>query len=163
MKEEEKIHILSNELIPILDELEKEAKDIVLEHMNECSDCQRLYNEIINDETPFPKYQQMESREIAPFKKLLQFNRGLKWLFISIRIIIIFLIVFSALSFYNLELSAQAAMDYIKAGTFMFYFPTMIFLNILSIVFFNKKWLWYFILFDLMIVLFLDRIIPIFL
>ena len=59
MNKQDKIHILSQELIPVMDDLDEEARNIVLEHMQHCKKCQNFYWEIAEiDEnalqTPFP-------------------------------------------------------------------------------------------------------------
>lgn len=160
MEESQKIHILVKELIPVFDELEQETKEVVLSHTQVCSECQHLLNEVTEEN--YPVVEQSEEVGIKQLKKLVQFNRGLKWLFISIRALILFYIIFSAFQFYDLELSADAAIKYIGGSTFMFYFPAAIFLLVFTMTFFTKRWMVFSILFDLGIVLFLDTIISIF-
>lgn len=160
MKESYKIHILTQELIPVFDELEQNTKDVVTEHIQECVACQQLYNEIA--EGYFPSQQCDDVTKIKPLNKLVQFNRSLKWLFIFIRVFILCCILYSAFHFYNWEVSSDAAIAYIKSTTFMLYFPAVIFLTVFTMVFLNKRWIIFSILFDLGIVLFLDTFISIF-
>jgi hypothetical protein len=160
MEESQKIHILSRELIPVFDELEQETKEVVLEHIQDCSECWQLLNELA--EGNYPMVERNEEVGIKPLKKLVQFNRGIKWLFISIRAFILFYIIYSSFHFYNWELSADAAIEYIKSVTFMFYFPAAIFLLVFTMIFFNKRWIMLSILFDLGIILFLDTFMSIF-
>lgn len=160
MEDSQKIHILSRELISVFDELEQETKEVVLEHIQDCNECRQLFNEFA--EGNYPMLELREEVEIKPLKKLVQFNHGLKWLFISIRALILFYILYSSFHFYNWELSADAAIEYIKSATFMFYFPAAIFLSVFTMTFFTKRWVVLSILFDLGIIFFLDTLISIF-
>ncbi|MFJ8460936.1 hypothetical protein ACIQ57_17595 [Lysinibacillus xylanilyticus] len=160
MEDSQKIHILSRELISVFDELEQETKEVVLEHIQDCSECKQLFNELADGS--YPMLERSEEVEIKPLKKLVQFNHGLKWLFISIRALILFYIIFSSFHFYNWELSADAALEYIKRITFMFYFPAAIFLTVFTMIFFTKRWITLSILFDLGIIFFLDTFMSIF-
>ncbi|MEQ6357464.1 hypothetical protein ACFVT8_23975 [Lysinibacillus sp. NPDC058147] len=160
MEDSQKIHILSRELISVFDELEQETKEVVLEHIQDCNECRQLFNELA--EGNYPMLELSEEVEIKPLKKLVQFNHGLKWLFISIRALILFYILYSSFHFYNWELSADAAIEYIKSATFMFYFPAAIFLSVFTMTFFTKRWVILSILFDLGVIFFLDTLISIF-
>ncbi|MFJ6210434.1 hypothetical protein [Lysinibacillus sp. NPDC092081] len=160
MEDSQKIHILSRELISVFDELEQETKEVVLEHIQDCNECRQLFNELA--EGNYPMLEHSEEVEIKPLKKLVQFNHGLKWLFISIRAFILFYIIYSSFYFYNWELSADAAIEYIKSATFMFYFPAAIFLSVFTMTFFTKRWIILSILFDLGIIFFLDTFMSIF-
>lgn len=159
MEDSHKIHILSRELISVFDELEQETKEVVLEHIQDCSECRQVFNELA--EGNFPMVERSEEVEIKPLKKLVQFNHGLKWLFISIRALILFYILYSSFHFYNWELSADAAIEYIKNTTFMFYFPAAIFLSVFTMTFFTRRWIILSILFDLGIIFFSDTLITI--
>lgn len=161
MNEFQKIHILSRELILVFDELEQETKEVLLEHIQDCQECQRVYSDTSKAED-HPTPTREEEVGIKPLKKLVQFNRGLKWLFITIRALLLFYIIFSAIQLYNWELSANAAIDYIKSGTFLFYFPAVLFLTVFAMMFFNKRWMVISLLFDLCIILFLDTLISLF-
>lgn len=160
MEDSQKIHILSRELIPVFDELEQETKEVVLEHIQDCSECRQLFNDLAEEN--YPILERDEEVGLKPLKKLVQFNRGLKWLFISIRALILFCIIYSSFHFYDWELSADAAIGYIKNVTFMFYFPAAIFLSVFTMTFFTKRWIILSILFDLGIILFLDTFMSIF-
>ncbi|MFJ7733739.1 hypothetical protein ACIQXF_17880 [Lysinibacillus sp. NPDC097231] len=160
MEDSQKIHILSRELISVFDELEQETKEVVLEHIQDCNECRQLFNELA--EGNYPMLERSAEVEIKPLKKLVQFNHGLKWLFISVRAFILFYIIYSSFHFYNWELSADAAIEYIKSVTFMFYFPAAIFLSVFTMTFFTKRWTILSILFDLGIIFFLDTFMSIF-
>ena len=161
MNKQDKIHILSQELIPVMDDLDEEARNIVLEHMQHCKKCQTFYSSIAEideyaPQTPFP-----DEVEMKPLKKLVQFNQGLKLVLLMIRIIILAFIFYSAVQFYDWTLAAQAAVDYIQAVTFFFYFPAALFLTIFSFIFLNKKWFVLSFIFDISIVLLFDHLIAI--
>ncbi|ATP40645.1 hypothetical protein CSE16_11625 [Solibacillus sp. R5-41] len=161
MKEFEKIHILSQELIPVFDELEDASKNIILEHIEICKNCHSLYVNQLNDEDYSIPVQDKEQIEMKPLKKLVQFNRSLKGMLFVIRGALLFFILGISFIFYNWELSSDAAVEFIKNTLFLFYFPSTIFLNLFTLVFFNQKWVWLAILFDLIIILFLDTFISI--
>lgn len=161
MNDDKRVHILASELILILDELEQETKEVVLEHMQECSQCRDVYNDSLKVED-YPTLKPSEETEIKPLKKLVQFNRSLKWLFISIRALLLFYIIYSSIHFYNWEIAADAAIEYVKSVTFMFYFPAAVFLIVFTMTFFNKRWIAFSILFDLGVILFLDTFMSIF-
>lgn len=159
MNETEKIHILSLELIPVVDDLDESAVKVILEHITHCKECHRLYSSVMEMEEHYPKEPIPNVVEIKPLKKLVQFNRGLKLLMLGIRAVILIYILYSGFSFYDWGTSAEEAIDYIQNITFFFYFPASLFLTIFTLVFFNKRWIWFSIIFDLFIILFLDSMI----
>lgn len=160
MKESQKIHILSQELIVMFDDLENEAQAIIVEHIDQCNECSELYKGMKEDFSFSPAIENEEI--IKPFKKLIHFQNTLKTMFITIRIALLLLIIYTSFSFYDWELSAQAAIEYIKYTIFLFYFPSIIFLNLFNYIFFTKRWLSIFLIFDLIVILFLDTIISTF-
>ncbi|MEH6944241.1 hypothetical protein [Bacillus sp. JJ722] len=153
MDDNQKIHILTRELIHVINNLEDDTKKVVIEHIHYCTECQQLYSKLMEVEKNYPQVTISNENENKPLKKSksVQFNRGLKLLLIFIRAVILFYIIFSGLSFYDWEISSQAAIDYIQGVTFLFYFPAAIFLIIFTITFFNKKWIWTSLIFDLII------------
>ncbi|MFD2925270.1 hypothetical protein [Halobacillus naozhouensis] len=162
MDDNQKVHLLTQELIPVIDDIDDDAKQVVLNHIHHCSECQQLYSNVVNLEESYPKPPVSDEVEIKPLKKLVQFNRGLKLLLVSIRAVILFYIIYSGLNFYDWESSAQAATGYIQGITFLFYFPASLFLIIFTLIFFSKKWLWISIIIDTIIILFIDRLIALF-
>ncbi|WP_232700001.1 hypothetical protein [Brevibacillus daliensis] len=158
----QKIHLLSRELIPVINDLDENAVKVVLEHIHHCTECQHLYLNVMEMEENYPQAPIANEVDIKPLKKLVQFNRGLKLLLIAIRAVILLYIIYSGIQFYDWGTSAQAAISYIQSVTFLFYFPASLFLTIFTLVFFNKKWIWLSIIFDLTIILFIDRIITFF-
>ncbi len=140
MNDKEKIHHLCNELLPIMDDVDPQTKEILLDHIKECKVCAESFS-IIHDfhETLSPASQQ-EEVEIPPLKRLVQFNTGLKILLIAIRSVILFYLVFSSLDFADGLSLTEKEINRIDAGIFLFYFPTSIFLTVFTFTFFNKKW-----------------------
>ncbi|WP_042475619.1 hypothetical protein [Bacillus ndiopicus] len=162
MHESNKIHILSQELIVMFDELEDEAQKIVHEHMKECRECQKLYDNLQMKAIVYNDFHDSDKLEIKPLKKIIHFHQGLKIMFFAVRLALISFILFTSFHFYNWELSSKAALEFIKGAVFFFYFPSIIFLTVFAFAFFNKKWVWLLILFDFIIIFFLDVIIAIF-
>ncbi|MGM9986217.1 MAG: hypothetical protein ACI35O_03210 [Bacillaceae bacterium] len=158
----EKIHLLSRELVLVINDIDEDARKVVLEHIRHCTECQHLYLNVKEMEENYPQATIVNEIEIKPLKKLVQFNRSLKLLLIVIRAVILLSIIYSGIQFYDWETSAQSAINYIQNVTFFFYFPASIFLTIFTLVFFNKKWIWLSIIFDLIIILFIDSIITFF-
>lgn len=159
MDEKEKIHILSQELIPVMDDLDEAARNVVLEHMRHCKKCENLYSSMTEIDENSPHTPLLAEVEMKPLKKLLQFNQGLKLVLFFIRIALLAFIFFSAVVFYDWTIAAQAAVDYIQSVTFFFYFPTALFLTIFTFIFLNKKWFMLSLIFDIIIILFFDHII----
>lgn len=159
MDGKEKIHILSQELIPVMDDLDEEARNVVLEHMRHCKKCQHLYSSMTEIDENSPHTLLPAEVEVKPLKKLLQFNQGLKLVLLIIRIVLLTFIFYSAVVFYDWTVSAQAAMHYIQDVTFFFYFPVALFLTIFTFIFLNKKWFMLSLIFDISIILFFDHII----
>lgn len=67
MKEFEKIHILSQELIPVFEELDDAAKKIILEHIERCTHCHSLF---VNQPKEADSYIQIEESEPIKIKPL---------------------------------------------------------------------------------------------
>lgn len=162
MNEFEKIHILSQELIPVFEELDDASKKVILEHIETCKHCHSLYVNQSDADSSNIQLEESEHIEIKPLKKLVQFNQSLKGMLFFIRAILLIFIVGTSLIFYDWQFSSDAAVINIKMSLFLFYFPSIIFLNVFTIVFFNRKWIWTSILFDLIIILFFDTFISMF-
>lgn len=157
-----KIHLLSLELIPIINDLDEEPRQVILEHITYCEDCRKLYDNTENFNNTLPKHDYSENVELKPLKKLVQFNNGLKLLMITVRAIILFYIVYSSFKYNGAE-SVASLLEYIKSGIFLFYIPAAIFLLVFTFTFFNKKWLWISLVTDLVIILFLAKVLQMFL
>ena len=157
-----KIHLLSLELIPIINDLDDEPRQVVLEHITYCEDCKKLYASTENFNSSMPKQEYAENVEVKPLKKLVQFNNGLKLLLITVRALILFYIVYSSLKYYDVE-SVTSMLGYFRSGIFLFYIPAAIFLLVFTFTFFNKKWIWISLVIDLVIILFLEKVLQFFL
>lgn len=67
------IHLLSQELIPVLNEVDTEPKQIVLDHIDHCEVCQELYAHANEYDKQFPEADVSSDVDIKPLKKLAQF------------------------------------------------------------------------------------------
>lgn len=161
MDDKMKIHLLSLELIPVINDLDPETKQIVLDHIEGCSDCKRLYANAIDFDERFPEAEIHHDVEIKPLKKLVQFNTGLKLLLVIVRAIILFYIIYPKIKYFISE-SSMMAISLIQSGIFIFYVPAVVFLLVFTVTFFNKKWSAVSLIFDILIVLFLSDLIKLF-
>ncbi len=93
MKTNQKIHVLSQELIPVINDVDPEAQQIILQHTESCESCQKLYNQTVDFEENIPKHDYEEDVAVKPLKKLTQFNRGLKLFLIAVRVVILFYLI----------------------------------------------------------------------
>ncbi|MFS0875242.1 hypothetical protein [Solibacillus isronensis] len=157
-----KIHLLSLELIPIINDLDEEPRQVILEHVTNCEDCKKLYDRTENFNEHMPKHDYSENVELKPLKKLVQFNKGLKLLLITVRALILFYIIYSGFKYYGAE-SVSSLLEYIQSGIFLFYIPAAIFLLVFTFTFFNKKWVWISLATDLVIILFSAKVLQLFL
>lgn len=158
MEQEEKIHLLSQELIPIINDLETEPKEIVLDHAKNCQECKELLSKVADLEKDFPEHDVSSEVEIKPLKKLAQFNTGLKLLLIAVRGMILFYIFYSNFRFYPLE-STEMILASLQGTIYLLYFPAAVFLLIFTFTFFNKRWFWISLAVDMIIILFLNDIL----
>lgn len=157
-----KIHLLSQELIPIINDLDDEPRQVILEHITNCEDCKILYDSTENFNKTMPMHDYSENVELKPLKKLVQFNNGLKLLLITVRALILFYIVYSSFKYYDAQ-SVTSLLEYFRSGIFIFYIPASIFLLVFTFTFFNKKWIWISLVTDLVIILFLEKVLKLFL
>ncbi|QKY71020.1 hypothetical protein [Lentibacillus sp. CBA3610] len=157
-----KIHLLSQELIPVINDLDHEPEQIILDHIKDCEDCRKLYANTVNFDENIPEPDYANDVEVKPLKKLVQFNTGLKLLLIALRAIILFYIFYSSFSYYDVESAAMILASF-QGAIFLFYMPAAVFLLVFTITFFNKKWVWTSFITDLMIIIFLDNIVQLFL
>lgn len=159
MNEDRKIHLLAQELIPVMNDLDDEPKQILLDHIQSCDDCQNLYQQTsaFNDSIPTLEY--ADYVELKPLKKLAQYNTGLKLGLVAIRTIILFYLLYASFNMYE---GASVDFDFLQAGLFLFYIPATIFLLIFTFTFFNKRWLFLSLFADLFIILLLSKILQLF-
>lgn len=153
-EEEKKVHYLAQELIPIVEDLEPEAKKIVMEHIERCESCQKYYSNSysLDNELPTKNHEQIE---VKPLKKLVQFNKGIKLLLIMVRVIILLYVILSGVMYGKWD-SISDAYPYIQTIIYIVYLPAAVFLLVFTFVFLNKKWLYSSLLTDIVIVFSLD-------
>lgn len=157
-----KIHLLSLELIPVINDLDVEPRQVVLEHITSCKECKDLYDNTEDFNKNMPKQEYPESVELKPLKKLVQFNTGLKLLLITVRALILFYIFYSSFKYYGVD-TITSLLEYFRSGIFLFYIPAAVFLLVFTFTFFNKKWIWISLVTDLVIILLLDKVVQLFL
>lgn len=162
METHRKIHLLSQELIPVINDLDAEPKQVVLNHIKRCEECNHLYKSTVDFANSFPEAEIQDDIEIKPLKKLVQFNTGLKLLLIAVRVLILFYIFYSGFNYYDLETSGDLLVTVVQSTILLFYLPAAVFLNIFTFIFFNKKWAWISAAADLMIILLTDNILQLF-
>lgn len=159
MTHDKEIHLLAQELIPVINDLDDEPKQIILNHIRDCNECKSLYKSTLEFDDSMPTLDYSNDIELKPLKKLAQFNTGLKLLLIAIRGMILFYIFYSSFNFSSMEFFDSS---FVQSGIFLFYTPAAIFLLIFTFTFFNKKWLWISLLTDLFVILFLSQILQLF-
>ncbi|AOV07986.1 hypothetical protein [Sporosarcina ureilytica] len=159
MNHDQKIHLLAQELIPVINDLDNEPKKIILDHMKDCAACKDLYSNTLEFEENMPALNPPDDIEVKPLKKLVQFNTGLKLLLVAIRGLILFYILYTSIRFSGTDL---IDLSFVQPAIFLFYTPAVIFLLIFTFTFFNKKWLWGSLVTDLFIILFLGKVLQFF-
>src|SRR5690625_2396538 len=116
MDETNKVHLLSRELIPIINDIEPETKELVMNHIATCELCQELYANAYELDQLFPE-KETEPVAIKPLKKLVQFNKGIKWLLIMIRVGILSYAVFSAIAYLGYGMRTDIYLDIDRKST----------------------------------------------
>lgn len=158
MDKDKKIHLLAQELIPFLNDVEDDPKQIILDHIKDCNDCKDLYTNTLDFDKSMPVLDYPDNVELKPLKRLVQFNTGLKLLLIAIRGMVLFYIVYSSFSFSD---NGSSDIPYMQSAIYLFYTPAAIFLLIFTFTFFSKKWLWVSLLTDLFVIMFLSGVLKI--
>ncbi|MCA1012818.1 zf-HC2 domain-containing protein [Halobacillus halophilus] len=148
---ERKIHKLSQELIPVFDELDAETKEIIQEHARHCSECDRMLNtgDFMDTETEKTEDGERDDAPIQPLRQLVHINRGIRVMVFLIRILVLGVISYNSLRFQEFGDVVRT----FQAGTFLIYLPTAIFLIAFTWTFLNKKWVFYSIVADVIILL----------
>lgn len=160
MRNDQKIHILSQELIPMIDEIEEGSRQIILDHISECEECQRLYRKVKDINDAFPTKSHSDEFEIAPLKSLVKFKLGLFIFLVLIRFSILYFIIYSGATLVSEKMQS---LSLIQSYNYLFYLPVSLFLIVFTFMFFKKRIFFYFLIFDVFIILFLDNIIQLFL
>lgn len=162
---DQKIHLLCQELIVVMDELDPETQNIVRDHIKTCSECKELSETVIDSDLsfsdPLPN-QSEEEIKIKPLKRLTQFHVGLRLFVIAIRILILFYIILPAVKYHDTE-SYWITFDYVHSGILLFYIPAALFLLVFSFIFLNKRWFWTSMIADLGVIFFLSYLLQLFL
>lgn len=156
MNHEKKIHLLAQELIPIINELDEAPKLIVLDHVKTCNVCKETYQDTLAFDDEMPKLQEVDQIELKPLKKLAQYNLGLKIFLFAVRAIILFYIAYLGIAFVD---ASGVDVSFVQSAIFLFYIPAVIFLLIFTYTFFEKKWLWTSLLIDGLIILFFSKLV----
>ncbi len=160
MNEQMKIHKLCNELIPFYDEVEESTKEIIEEHIEQCSDCRGLLESF---QTSFPSdiptqsgdaSKEEEVPSIKPFKTLIHFKNILFTFFILIRFLVLGLIANNWVNNVSLEQGALLPADLI-----LLYFPFVALTNGVTFMFYRKMGFWLVLAFDILMLLFFDNLI----
>lgn len=159
MNKDRKIHLLAQELIPVMNDLDDEPKQILLDHIQSCDECQNLYQHASAFDDSIPTLEYADYVELKPLKKLVQYNTGLKLVLVAVRAVILFYLIYASFNMYE---DTSIDISFLQAGLFLFYIPAAIFLLIFTFTFFNKKWLFLSLFADLFIILLLGKILQLF-
>ncbi|SFG62246.1 hypothetical protein SAMN05216353_16512 [Halobacillus alkaliphilus] len=148
---EKKIHKLSQELIPVFDELDTETKEIIKEHAQYCSECDHMLDkrEVMDAEMESAGDNEGKESTIKSLKKLIHNNSGIGIMLFLVRVLVLAVISYNSLRFQNFEDVVQT----FQGGTFLIYLPTAIFLLIFTWTFLNKRWILYSVVADLVVLL----------
>lgn len=150
MGEKNDIHYLVQELIPVMNDISKEAQQIVINHVANCESCRKLYEASDEFERELPEYAASLNTEVKPLKKLVQFNWGIRMLLIAVRVGILAYIIFSGISFGRAF--PDSTLTYIQGSLYIFYAPAAVFLLAFTFVFSSKKWLYCTLAVDILVV-----------
>lgn len=161
MSENNKIHLLVHELLPMYDELDGEVKRIVDEHSQQCKVCKEeikimsatfVENELFNRGYQ-EKNQMNEIKSPRPFKKLIQFKKVIFAVSFAIRVLLLVMILY----FTNGYSPAQGAL--ITADLILFYFPYVAIADAIHFIFFKNKYFWVLLVFDILMLLLFDNLL----
>ncbi|WP_010095565.1 hypothetical protein [Ornithinibacillus scapharcae] len=156
MNKDEKIHYLAKELIPFREDADLKTRKILEEHYNECKDCMKRI-ELLDGVTSNEDLDiQTNKEQVSPFKGLIIFKLSIFAVFLVVRISIIGIITFN---FYNSNVVNYAGL---VSNLILFYFPIVGIINIIVFLFYRNKLFWVLLLFDIIVLLFLDDILQFF-
>lgn len=150
---EKKIHKLSQELIPVFDELDTETKEIINEHAEQCSVCDNVLDkrETLDVEMGNVEDDGDVDTPIQPLRKLVHINRGIRTMLFLIRVLVLSVVALNTLRSHNF--SEGLAIQTFQFGTLFFYLPTAIFLLFFTWIFLEKRWTVYSLMADIVILL----------
>lgn len=158
MSDRRTIHHLVYELIPLYADVEEPTKSIMDEHITNCTECKselELLNEDMKEVSSFQEHD-IKKGSPKPFRKLLMFKLSIFLLAFLARIAIISLIIF------NWHSSFDKSFPILVSNTILFYFPYVSIVNVVTFIFYRKAWFWIQLTFDIIILMFLDDIIRLF-
>lgn len=157
----EDIHILCQELIPIYNELEEDAKRVIKKHAEECESCKEQLESVQNIEIT-PKEVDHNQTPIKRFKKLLLFKRVNTLLMFFIRVIVLGLIAFDFFQHFSADVPYGIQFEGLRASLILFYLPLVIVLLMFTWFLKNMKMLGLLLLVDLLVLYFFDDMIRLF-
>jgi hypothetical protein len=163
MNKESDIHLLVKELIPMYDDLDYPAQNIVSRHIQSCNLCKEMMddNNAIYETMKTNIEEDSQIRDtVIPFKKLNKFRFWLVTLLISIRIL---LLLFITTSFLINDYGTNEDIVFLNGLLWMMYLPIIIFLLIFTLVFVSKKSFWIHLLIDVLVLIGFSYIFSLFL
>jgi hypothetical protein len=155
------IHVLCQELIPIYNELEDEAKRIIDKHAEECPICKEQLK-VVRDIDIAPKEVPPNPIAMKRFKKLFLFKRLNAFLLFFIRVIVLGLIAFDFFQHFSANVPYGIQFEGLRAGLILFYLPLAFVLLMFTWFLKNMKMLWISLIIDLIVLYFFDDMIRMF-
>lgn len=157
----EDIHILCQELIPIYNELEEDAKRVIEKHAEECVSCKEQLEAVQNIEIT-PKEVNHNQTSMKRFKKLFLFKRVNALLMFFIRAVVLGLIAFDFFQHFSANIPYGIQFEGLRASLVLFYLPLAVVLLMFTWFLKNIKMLWFLLLVDLLVLYFFDDLIRFF-
>ncbi|ALC82405.1 MULTISPECIES: zf-HC2 domain-containing protein [Bacillus] len=154
----EDIHILCQELIPIYNELEEDAKRVIEKHAEECESCKEQLESVGNIEIT-PKEMNHNQAPMKRFKKLFLFKRVNTLLMFFIRVIVLGLIAFDFSQHFSADVPYGIQFEGLRASLVLFYIPLAFVLLMFTWFLKNMKLLLMSLLVDLLVIYFFDDLI----
>ncbi|WP_047985722.1 hypothetical protein [Ornithinibacillus californiensis] len=159
MTQNRKIHLLSQELIPLYEDLNKDVKVVIDEHGENCQECRELLRDTVmldislsnhNNEAPAPVRK-------PPFYQLIWFKRSIFFGVILLRLFILGMIWqdYNQIVTYT-EAPLGLAKEGIRASMIIFYLPFSIFSLILSIPLVKMRFVGLLAVFDLILIFYMQ-------
>jgi hypothetical protein len=159
MDEQQKIHILCNELIPLYNELELETQRLIIEHTKQCKECKEALlrvNVIFNnEEDSYEDSYKGNSKniQVTPYRSLILFKKMIAVFFLLARAIVLGLLAFNWISNYSPEQTSL-----FTAQLILFYFPLVVIINTINFLYFRNKWFWVMLVTDIIILFFFENL-----
>ncbi|SFL72607.1 hypothetical protein SAMN04487943_103299 [Gracilibacillus orientalis] len=157
MKQE--IHQLVQELIPLYDEVDKESKIIIDKHVENCAECKTSFDQFEDNfkELRGDSDTNLHMKDnIKPFKLLNRFKISIFFVLIVARLAIIGLVISTWAS------SHDHSFSMLVANLVFYYFPFVGIVNSVIFIFYRGKFFWTVLIWDLIVLMFLDDILKLF-